>query len=107
MNLPPIYEHSALVHDDSMWIFGGMWIDSGTYSNDIYQFNFQTEILNKITTNTSRINPIERSTHSAVIYDNKMFILNGFSKKNQKNVIYKYKKTYSFYKGDNSRFYFL
>lgn len=36
--MPRLYGHSAVVYDDSMWVWGGKEEDS--YSNSLYAFHF-------------------------------------------------------------------
>ncbi|XP_034941043.1 leucine-zipper-like transcriptional regulator 1 [Chelonus insularis] len=78
---PPRYHHSAVVHDTSMFVFGGYTGDihsnsNLTNKNDLFEYKFQTGqwIEWKFIGKT----PVPRSAHGAAVYDNKLWIFAGY-----------------------------
>lgn len=80
---PPIarYHHSAVVHENSMFVFGGYTGDIHSNSNlanknDLFEYKFQTgqwvdwKFIGKT--------PVPRSAHGAAVYDNKLWIYAGY-----------------------------
>lgn len=80
---PPIarYHHSAVVHETSMFVFGGYTGDIHSNSNlanknDLFEYKFQTgqwvewKFIGKT--------PVPRSAHGAAVYDNKLWIYAGY-----------------------------
>eukprot|EP01132_Coremiostelium_polycephalum_P000610 gene610-758_t len=77
--------HSAVVHKNSMFVYGGHLPDCHTFikdvKNDIYSYNFETRKWLKIETNGK---PLPNKTeHSAVVYKGSMYIFGGYSGKEQ------------------------
>ncbi|KAH0949771.1 hypothetical protein HN011_006074 [Eciton burchellii] len=77
----PRYHHSAVVHDSSMFVFGGYTGDIHSNSNlsnknDLFEYRFQTGqwIEWKFIGKT----PVPRSAHGAAVYDNKLWIFAGY-----------------------------
>ncbi|EZA52806.1 hypothetical protein DMN91_008863 [Ooceraea biroi] len=77
----PRYHHSAVVHDSSMFVFGGYTGDIHSNSNlsnknDLFEYRFQTGqwIEWKFVGRT----PVPRSAHGAAVYDNKLWIFAGY-----------------------------
>ncbi|KAG8039750.1 hypothetical protein G9C98_000479 [Cotesia typhae] len=77
----PRYHHSAVVHDSSMFVFGGYTGDihsnsNLTNKNDLFEYKFQTgqwtewKFIGKT--------PVARSAHGAAVYDNKLWIFAGY-----------------------------
>ncbi|XP_053997086.1 leucine-zipper-like transcriptional regulator 1 [Hylaeus anthracinus] len=77
----PRYHHSAVVHDSSMFVFGGYTGDihsnsNLTNKNDLFEYQFQTcqwtewKFIDK--------KPVARSAHGAAVYDNKLWIFAGY-----------------------------
>ncbi|XP_026672159.1 leucine-zipper-like transcriptional regulator 1 isoform X2 [Ceratina calcarata] len=77
----PRYHHSAVVHDSSMFVFGGYTGDihsnsNLTNKNDLFEYRFQTgqwtewKFIGKT--------PVARSAHGAAVYDNKLWIFAGY-----------------------------
>jgi len=68
---------TALVWKDRLYTFGGWNGFSRTWYNDLHVFNFETKhwcpIIPKGTP------PTKRTSHSAVIYQDKMYVFGGFS----------------------------
>lgn len=82
-NPPPIarYHHSAVVHENSMFVFGGYTGDIHSNSNlanknDLFEYKFQNgqwvewKFIGKT--------PVPRSAHGAAVYDNKLWIYAGY-----------------------------
>jgi len=80
---PPmrIRGHTAVVHGDSMYIFGGR---DASKSNDTYQFNFISKVWNLI--ECDGVFPSPRHFHSAVIYKESMYVFGGFSSQNLNDI---------------------
>ncbi|XP_015122365.1 leucine-zipper-like transcriptional regulator 1 [Diachasma alloeum] len=77
----PRYHHSAVVHDSSMFVFGGYTGDihsnsNLTNKNDLFEYRFQNgqwtewKFIGKT--------PVARSAHGAAVYDNKLWIFAGY-----------------------------
>jgi len=66
--------HSAVMHNDCMYIFGG-W-DGKTSFGDMHQFNFVTNSWAEIP--KQEFTPSPRRTHVAFVNRDKMFIFGGF-----------------------------
>lgn len=71
------YGHTAVVHADSMYVFSG-YDGTKLCTNDTYEFNFITGKWKKLHC-TGQL-PTNRSTHSAVVYMNSMYIFAGYDK---------------------------
>lgn len=83
-NSPSKTEHSAVVYDDKLWLFGGY---SGNYfTNSLCCFDFKTETWTEVT--ASGEIPTYRSAHVAGVYGDKMYIFGGWNGANQNNEIY-------------------
>lgn len=77
----PRYHHSAVVHNNSMFVFGGYTGDihsnsNLTNKNDLFEYKFLTGqwIEWKFTGKT----PVPRSAHGAAVHDNKLWIFAGY-----------------------------
>jgi len=68
---------TALVWKNKLYTFGGWNGFSKTWYNDLHEFNFDTYTWREI--NPSGEVPNKRTSHSAVIYNNKMYVFGGFS----------------------------
>lgn len=77
----PRYHHSAVVHNSSMYVFGGYTGDihsnsNLTNKNDLFEYKFHSgqwiewKFLGKT--------PVPRSAHGAAVYDNKLWIFAGY-----------------------------
>lgn len=77
----PRYHHSAVIHDSSMFVFGGYTGDihsnsNLTNKNDLFEYRFQNgqwtewKFIGKT--------PVARSAHGAAVYDNKLWIFAGY-----------------------------
>eukprot|EP01080_Neovahlkampfia_damariscottae_P008181 gene8181-9_t len=77
--------HTAIVYKSSMYVFGG--IDRlKNYSNSVYEFNFETKKW-KLFEVKGRI-PSKRYSHSAILYNEKMYIFGGFNGLTMLNEVY-------------------
>lgn len=77
----PRYHHSAVVHNNSMYIFGGYTGDihsnsNLTNKNDLFEYKFQSGqwVEWRFTGRT----PVPRSAHGAAVFDNKLWIFAGY-----------------------------
>ncbi|KAG7197202.1 hypothetical protein KM043_007278 [Ampulex compressa] len=83
MGTPPAprYHHSAVLHNSSMFVFGGYTGDihsnsNLTNKNDLFEYQFRTgqwvewKFIGKT--------PVARSAHGAAVYDNKLWIFAGY-----------------------------
>lgn len=79
----PRYHHSAVVHDSSMFVFGGYTGDihsnsNLTNKNDLFEYKFQQNgqwVEWKFAGKT----PVPRSAHGAAVYGRSLFIFKFFS----------------------------
>jgi N-acetylneuraminic acid mutarotase len=73
MTLPTSrHSHSAVVHNNSMWVFGGY---DGSYRCDLYEYNFLTNVWTVVDT-VGRI-PRPRYRATCVIYNNCLILHGG------------------------------
>lgn len=71
-------DHSAIVYDDKMYIFAGAYIDGEeniVFCNDLWAYDFANGSWAQETTIGSQ--PSERIIHSAVVYNDKMYVFGG------------------------------
>lgn len=77
----PRYHHSAVVHNTSMYVFGGYTGDihsnsNLTNKNDLFEYKFHSgqwvewRFVGKT--------PVPRSAHGAAVFDNKLWIFAGY-----------------------------
>lgn len=79
----PRYHHSAVVFQDSMFVFGGYTGDIYSNSNlrnknDLYEYKFTTSQWINWEDKVVGDLPPARSAHGAVIYDNRLWIFAGY-----------------------------
>lgn len=80
-NLPPaLDEHSAVIHEDSMIVFGGC--ANAERQDQTYAFNFKT--LEWSIIGDGGLRPEARAGHSAVIDGNHMYIFGGQNNNDEK-----------------------
>jgi len=96
---------TALVWKDNLYTFGGWNGFSRMWYNDLHVFNFETKHWKLIT--PSGKPPVKRTSHSAVIYNNKMYVFGGFSGEEYLNDLHEFdfetqtwKDISSTYRGD-------
>jgi len=70
--------HSSVVHGDTMLIMGGK-CEGNAKLNDVWEFNFVTRSWRQIDAKTNDPSKVilERSGHSAELYNNQMLIFGG------------------------------
>ena len=79
--------HSAVVHGNAMYIFGGL----GEYrSNDLFKFDFESGTWTEIKPNDEGKVPSKRCKHSACIYQNTMYVFGGWDSSGKLNDMYRY-----------------
>jgi N-acetylneuraminic acid mutarotase len=74
-------EHSAVVHDDYMVVFGGF--ENGVRTNSMVRYNFESNTWSEFKA-AGGPEPQPRAGHSALIYDDKMWIFGGKDDDNEK-----------------------
>jgi len=77
----PRYHHSAVVHEASMFIFGGYTGDIHSNSNltnrnDLWEYKFATGQWSQWFLSGRK--PVPRSAHGAAVYDGKLWIFAGY-----------------------------
>lgn len=78
---PNRYHHSAVVYNDSMFVFGGYTGDihsnsNLTNKNDLFEYKFKTAQWSEWKF-TGRM-PVPRSAHGAAVYNDKLWIFAGY-----------------------------
>lgn len=83
----PRHSHSAVVYEDSMYVFGGY---DGHYRNDFYRFNFGTNAWTQINLkpNGNGVWPKSRYRTSTTVYKDMMFLFGGHDGARQLNDFY-------------------
>lgn len=80
-NMPPaLDEHSAVVHEDHMIVFGGF--ANGDRQQCTYAFNFKT--LEWRVFGDATVRPEPRAGHSAVVHNGSMYIFGGQNNNDEK-----------------------
>ncbi|XP_013788494.1 leucine-zipper-like transcriptional regulator 1 [Limulus polyphemus] len=82
----PRYHHSSVVHENSMFVFGGYTGDihsnsNLTNKNDLFEYKFTTGLWSEwrfFDGNVRRM-PVPRSAHGAAVYDGKLWIFAGYN----------------------------
>ena len=79
----PRYHHSAVVHETSMFIFGGYTGDIHSNSNltnrnDLWEYKFATGQWSQCFSSQSGRKPVARSAHGAAVYEGKLWIFAGY-----------------------------
>lgn len=74
----PRDRHCAVAYKNSFYIFGGF--DGTSRVNDFYEFDFTTMVWKRIVTNVANSSalPSPRHSHSAVVYQDSMFVFGGY-----------------------------
>ncbi|KYR01769.1 Ras guanine nucleotide exchange factor [Tieghemostelium lacteum] len=75
--------HTCVSSEDTLYFFGGQ-LQDGTFTNDFYSYQFSTRTWT-ILPSPSIISA--RSQHSAIVYNNSMYIFGGYSTTGLKNDI--------------------
>jgi N-acetylneuraminic acid mutarotase len=84
--LPAKTEHSAVIYQNKMYLFGGY---SGEYfTNTLYAYDFEKNECTHVV--TSGDVPSVRSAHVGVVYQDKMYIFGGWNGAEQNNDLYSY-----------------
>jgi len=83
-NLPAKTEHSAILHDDKLWMFGGY--SGNSFSNLLFMINFSTQQCNLIKT-TGEL-PNGRSAHVGAVFGKKYYVFGGWDGAVQYNDIF-------------------
>lgn len=78
----PRYHHSTVVHESSMFIFGGYTGDIHSNSNltnrnDLWEYKFGNGQWTEWK-NTGPRKPVPRSAHGATVYDGKLYVFAGY-----------------------------
>eukprot|EP01089_Gocevia_fonbrunei_P017650 TRINITY_DN5790_c0_g1_i1.p1 TRINITY_DN5790_c0_g1~~TRINITY_DN5790_c0_g1_i1.p1 ORF type:complete len:272 (+),score=57.09 TRINITY_DN5790_c0_g1_i1:100-915(+) len=72
---PKRHFHTTILYHDELFVFGGK---SNGYWNDIWKYNTSTQEWTKETIDSSSKAPFKRYGHSAVVFDEHMWIFGGF-----------------------------
>lgn len=70
-------EHTAVVYDNYMVLFGGYSGTGNGYENSVMMFNFTTHAWETLATNGEA--PSARSAHTSVVVGNKMYVFGGWN----------------------------
>jgi len=84
--VPARHGHSAVIYQNSMWIFGGV-DNEGNELSDVYEFDFDRFTWQCVSTSKS---PSGRWGHSCLVYGDSMFIFGGRDKLKNYNDIYEF-----------------
>lgn len=84
---PRVYCHSMVLHDDSLYVFGG---SNGPYYNDLYEYSFKTNSWTKI--EVSGAVPSKRHEHTTVYVEKeaKMYLFGGYDRSGRINQCHSY-----------------
>lgn len=79
----PRYHHSAVVHESSMYIFGGYTGDLHSNSNlrnqnDLWEYKFDTTQWLEVRTPVNSAKPVPRSAHGAAVFNGWLYIFAGY-----------------------------
>jgi N-acetylneuraminic acid mutarotase len=85
--MPSRTEHASVMHQSKMYIVGGYSSQQG-YRNDIITIDFETKQVNKIECKGSV--PQGRSAHTAVVYNNDIYIFGGWNGGASNNEFFRY-----------------
>jgi N-acetylneuraminic acid mutarotase len=85
---PQRTSHSAVVYNNSMYIFAGF--SGENYMNDLYEFNFITQTWTNITEQGIGKRPAPRSRFCAAVYGQHMYLLGGWNKVSYFDDFYSY-----------------
>jgi len=85
-SLPSKTEHSAVVYDSKMWLFGGY--SGSSFTNSLYMYDFVTNECTLV--NGVGDIPSERSAHVGVVHKDCMYIFAGWNGHTQNNDLYRF-----------------
>ena len=72
----PRDRHAAVVHDRSIFIFGGY--DGTNKVNDFYEFNIDNTTWSEVIYSGMGVPPSPRHSHTCVVYEDSMYVFGGF-----------------------------
>ena len=72
----PRDRHVAVVHDRSIFIYGGY--DGFNRVNDFYEYNVDTNSWSEVLCSGTGVPPSARHSHAAVVYDGSMYVFAGY-----------------------------
>lgn len=73
----------GVAYNRALFIFGGYTKKDGTYFNDLHRYDLETNYWTKIFTSGEMPSP--RTDHTAVLYENSMYVFAGYDGKNRFN----------------------
>jgi len=79
---------TVVVWKDKLFTFGGWNGFSKTWFNDVYKFDFATKVWSKV--NAQGTIPPQRTSHTAVVWQNKMYTFGGFSGERYLNDLFQF-----------------
>nr|CCA23939.1 conserved hypothetical protein [Albugo laibachii Nc14] len=71
---------SGVVHRDRMYLFGGYEGRNGSYFQDLYYYDFETQIWDQVKCSNPNVCPQERTDHSMVVYEDSLYLFGGCDK---------------------------
>ncbi|KAI1723517.1 kelch motif domain-containing protein [Ditylenchus destructor] len=74
---PPRDGHTAVIHKDKMYVFGGFEEHNHRFSQETYVFDFNTRMWQQV--NPEGETPQHRDFHTACVLDGKMYVFGGRS----------------------------
>jgi len=84
--LPTKTEHSAVVYNNKLWLFGGY--SGKVFTNSLYSYDFRTNECIELQARGEI--PPQRSAHIAVVHRDSMYIFGGWNGTSQNNDLYKF-----------------
>jgi leucine-zipper-like transcriptional regulator 1 len=84
------FGHSAVVYNDSMYLFGGYTTD-GFACNDLYEYSFECNEWRRLkpVADGRSVMPVDLFRHSAVVHQGSMYVFGGYRSK--ANVLLEYR----------------
>jgi len=79
---------TAVVHQNKLYTFGGWNGFTKQWFNDLHVFNFDTKEWREIASKGER--PCQRTSHSCVVWNNRMYVFAGFSGEHYLNDLHEF-----------------
>lgn len=76
--LTPSYEHSAVIYHNVMYIYGGEEQGQG-YHHNLFKLDLVNLDKWEPVQFTGKVKTCEKATHTAVVYQDSMYVLNGWT----------------------------
>eukprot|EP01071_Lankesteria_metandrocarpae_P005754 Lankesteria_metandrocarpae@DN4115_c0_g1_i1.p1 len=85
----PVHSHSAVVHDNHMWIYGG-WISEWGRTEKMYKLNLKTFKWDALTFQKGSGVPERRFGHVAAVHEGSMYVFAGAKSVGVTNELWKF-----------------